>query len=416
MIGIVALAAVLAGMLVERRRPVASRQGLLLGGFIICIGLSRASNGWVGGALGAMAEFGNPALLFVLTIWNVTSIRRLAITCFVYLGCLSLLACASLAAFHFGFMADRLVMHQYQELADAPQEPTAPAEIPADDTSGFYLWRVRSLGFLNDPNDFAQALVMVIPFLGLAYERRRVLRNLLLTATGMVLLYTIYLTHSRGAIVALGGVFVVGLRSRLGWMKTAVLAITLAGAAAATNMAGGRAFSTQEESAGGRLDLWGEGLNMLRTHPLLGVGYGGFLDATPDYMTAHNSFVLCFSELGLVGYFIWLALILDSVLELNQLTRLTGDGPEAQMARWGVAIRCSLVGFLTAALFLSRTYSPSMYLLIGLATALWQCAKDAVPEVERVETPSLFLRVGAIEVLSLALIYAVVIGKHSSSG
>ena len=61
----------------------------------------------------------------------------------------------------------------------------------------------------------------------------------------------------------------------------------------------------QDESNAGRLDAWSAGLGMFRQQPFFGVGYNMFTDH--NEITAHNSFVLCFAELGLFGYFIWLA-------------------------------------------------------------------------------------------------------------
>jgi hypothetical protein len=65
------------------------------------------------------------------------------------------------------------------------------------------------------------------------------------------------LTHSRGAVVGLASLLFVGMRQTLG--------------------------------------------------PVFGVSYNSFTDH--HERTTHNSFVLCFAELGLLGYFTWLALV-----------------------------------------------------------------------------------------------------------
>jgi hypothetical protein len=108
---------------------------------------------------------------------------------------------------------------------------------------------------------------------------------------------------------------------------------------------------------------------MLKNNLLLGTGYGNFTDH--HYLTAHNSFVLCFAELGLLGYFFWIALI---VLVYRGLTKVIAEAPQlSEERKYAVLLRSSLVGFLTCAWFLSRTYQPTLYLLLGLATAAWYC-------------------------------------------
>ena len=48
-----------------------------------------------------------------------------------------------------------------------------------------------------------------------------------------------------------------------------------------------------------RLGYWAEGLQLLRDSPLFGIGQGNFGLAIGN--VAHNSFVHCFTELGVIG-------------------------------------------------------------------------------------------------------------------
>ena len=65
----------------------------------------------------------------------------------------------------------------------------------------------------------------------------------------------------------------------------------------AASAIGGRAISSKEQSAAERIEAWSVGLELLKWRPLFGAGYGNFTDH--HHLTAHNSFVLCFAELGL---------------------------------------------------------------------------------------------------------------------
>src|SRR5690606_13952047 len=122
-----------------------------------------------------------------------------------------------------------------------------------------------------------------------------------------ILLYALWLTRSRGGMLGLSVVLAYSMLQRTGPVRAGIAVAAFAMAVIATGATGGRGYSAGEASAGGRIDAWSEGLTMLGNHPVFGVGYGNFGEHH-DY-TAHNSFVLAFSELGLVGYLFWLALL-----------------------------------------------------------------------------------------------------------
>src|SRR5690606_28660361 len=168
------------------------------------------------------------------------------------------------------------------------------------------IWRVRSWGFLNDPNDFAQAIVMALPMLFGARLEGRALRNLFrVWLPAAILVYAVWLTRSRGGVLGLGIILAYGMLHRTGPVRAGIAVTLLALVAMATGATGGRGYSSGEASAGGRIDAWSEGLTMLSANPLFGVGYGNFIEHH-EY-TAHNSFVFAFAEIGLVGYAFWLA-------------------------------------------------------------------------------------------------------------
>jgi O-antigen ligase len=183
----------------------------------------------------------------------------------------------------------------------------------------------------------------------------------------------------------------------------------------ALNFTGGRAIGPAEGAD--RLEAWSAGLQLFKSAPLFGTGFGSFTDF--NEITAHNSFVLCLAELGLVGSTIWLALIVTTMTSLNGIIKRREETPTAGGDRqehipdpavetsvfeslaittttaiateveteiepeidvapeelqkvpkpWVVAMRLALVGFIATSWFLSRTYSTPMYLILGLAAA-----------------------------------------------
>lgn len=362
------------------RKQVAARaiDFKLLFGFMLTLGLSLLFNGWAGGAFTAMNDFSTSSMLFVLVALNVTTLERLKKTCAAVVLSMLFAAGFGIQAFHTGQYASQLVLrqtapsHEDDDPSRAP--PSSASEIPAQDTTGWYLWRVRGQGFLSDPNDFSQVLVMCLPLLWAAWRAGKHLRNLLFViAPGAMMGYGIYLSQSRGAMLGAASLLFFTVREWLGTTRTTVL-MALGGAGfIAASAIGGRAISSKEQSAAERIEAWSVGLELLKWRPVFGVGYGNFTDHNP--LTAHNSFVLCFAELGLVGYFLWIGMI---VLTFKSLTAVIDCMPSRNPHRQMVALlRNSLVGFLVCAWFLSRTYQPVLYFLLALCVSSWYCATQS---------------------------------------
>jgi putative inorganic carbon (HCO3(-)) transporter len=412
LLGSVALAAAVVHVLGAGRPAARKLHVVLMLVLLVCIALSKIANGWAGGAVVALSDFSISALLWLLTVLNVTSIPRLRVTLATIVLSTLIISVAGIAAYHYGFMADRLVLRQQVgEEGDGP--PADAVDVPANDTSGQFLWRVKNLGFLGDPNDFAQVIVVALPMLGIWYRQRRFFRNVVvLGVPGGALLYTIFLTHSRGAVLGLASLLFFGMRKTLGVVKTGILVGVLLGAVVVTNVAGSRGFSAQEESAGSRILAWSDGLTMLRQQPLFGVGYNSFTDH--HERTAHNSFVLCFAELGLIGYFTWLALVVTAFRDVNQVANLSGEGAELASRPYAAMLRSSLLGFLTCAYFLSRTYAPPLFLLLALCIVTWRCASDEESNTKLLPAQRWVLPTAAILAGSLALVYVMVRVKHTT--
>jgi putative inorganic carbon (HCO3(-)) transporter len=151
----------------------------------------------------------------------------------------------------------------------------------------------------------------------------------------------------------------------------------------ALDFAGGRGISIADGAD--RLEAWSNGLQMFKSAPVFGIGYGSFSERNND-LTAHNSLVLCLAELGLVGSTVWVALLITTALGLNSIMRpqMTKEPTECQSqppsaaaeekkslvpTHWIMAVHLALISFMTTSWFLSRSYSITMYLVLGLATA-----------------------------------------------
>jgi len=378
-----------------------SIQTFLLVGFILAIALSEMANGWFGGVFASWATFLPSAAIFFGIVGNVTTIRKLKIVTLAAVASCLVVVVEALCGYYGGFRGDTFVLQQNQ--------------YPADLSLGS-IGRLRGAGFLSDPNDFAQILIMALPLIYLAWRRGRGNANyLLVLVPSALLLWAVYLTHSRGALVALAVVVLVAMQKKLGRAASAGLAIALVLGMFALNFTGGRAIGPAEGAD--RLEAWSVGLQLFKRAPLFGTGFGSFTDFSE--ITAHNSFVLCLAELGLVGSTIWLALLVTTMTSLNGIIKRREGAPttgrrvdrrehvpdppvessffeslafttrtatvtatevetKIEIAplqlhkvptQWVVAMRLALVGFITTSWFLSRSYSTPMYLILGLAAA-----------------------------------------------
>jgi putative inorganic carbon (HCO3(-)) transporter len=417
-VGTAGLAAAAASLLQRGSRPIANLQLLAV---ILCTAVMAVSlmiaERWFGAPILTLQRFGPSLTIFVLAICTVTSVDRLRIAAGCVIVLTMVLMLQGAAAYHLDYNSQLFLLNRTltnEEPAPAPLEDQAASD-SVDDVSvdigeadeGRGSSRIQALGFMNDPNDLAMALVVGLGLLGGLWTPRRPLPNLLLAAAAGAFVYGIYLTRSRGGMVALVVVLWRIAASRVGRIAALFVLVALAAGATALDF-GGRALSTElDASASERLVAWVEGFEMLKSQPMLGVGYGQFLDH--HTLTAHNSLVLCFAETGLVGCFFWVGLFVVTGLELRALKNLPGDEPfDGVVRRWAEGLQLSLIGFGAAAFLLSRTFVPTLYLIIGLSAALAAIARNANRSVPLPRLPELGMLVLACELISIGIVYMMV--------
>jgi O-antigen ligase len=328
-----------------------SQQTALLMVFWFAVVMSVLSRGWLRPSLSAFLAFGLVVCIYSLVSLNAFSVARIKIFCRVISLCAMVMAVEGILAYFAGFQAEKLM------IAD----------------------RVRGYGVLNDPNDFAQFLLIGLAFLGLSWKKYHLLGNfvtVLLPAS--VLIFAIYLTGSRGAIFGLAALVFVAASTRMGKGKAFLIAGVIFALLVVGKFGGGRDISLHEGSAGGRVVAWGSGISQLKTNPLFGVGFQQFEEYND--LTAHNSFVLCFAELGFFGYFFWLALLVTTATGLEALAKIPVKTPEdADFSKCVTVVRAALYTFLATSWFLSRTYHETLYIILGLAAVLISMRRNEIP-------------------------------------
>jgi O-antigen ligase len=265
----------------------------------------------------------------------------------------------------------------------------------------------RLTGGVADPNELAAILVPALAFasFALAGLRGTLVRSALLSAMALFSI-ALFLTGSRGGLIGLAVTFVAAL-VLAGPMRphalAVILVVTALGVSYYTLVAPPESLERVTEfSAGGgtgRTDLWSIALEIIREHPLVGVGVGNFQVVEPLYAAgtinlpnvefvvdtpkvAHNTYLEVFAELGLIGALTFGAILIASLaLALRSIPvfRQRQDFQTEMLARGLVVGMC---GLLVAYVFISGQYEKQLWLLVGVAASLSSvAARRSGPEV-----------------------------------
>ncbi len=346
--------------LASRAKTFAAPQFLILPVFMLVLMFSEVVNHWTGGALEQLASFGPGVIAFFVLATAVSQSRdRVTITFAVFALCSMVLALHGIDQKQHGVGWTGMGM-----VEDG---------------------RIQYVGIFSDPNDLGLLFVTALPMAFFLSGRGGFLRRIFWLAGAGLLLYGIYLTNSRGALLAVlvvAGVYVwhrrgmltAGVLSSVGLVVMQLLSSRM------------QELDADEESASGRVDAWYEGLHMFTSHPVFGVGAGNFTDY--NYLTAHNSFVLVLAETGFVGFTLWLAFVgygfwmaiaalRYKPTPISEEDDLTADWlMERKIA---MTLLLSLCGMFAAAFFLSRSYMIVMYLMAAIVVGYYVGARKRHP-------------------------------------
>jgi O-antigen ligase len=248
-----------------------------------------------------------------------------------------------------------------------------------------------------DPNDFAMLLVCSIPLAVYFMQARSKLLARLLVGLALILFVVILVrTGSRGGFLGFIAALVyllfrfkgIPVRIRVAAITVGLVTLSLAGTDKYWELMG--TLKNPEEDynftkAGGRWQIWQRGVGYLAQHPVTGGGLNNFgaAEGWSDMNRArtkegkgwiaaapHNSFLQAATELGILGFGFFIALLFVSLRACSSRAppRATPEEKDEQaMAR---ALAGALVGYVVAGFFLSQAYSAYLYSLLGLAAGL----------------------------------------------
>ncbi len=251
-------------------------------------------------------------------------------------------------------------------------------------------------GMLLDNNDFALANTMNLPFLwyvsydvsGVRYGRAL---KLLMRVAFFLTILTIISTGSRGGFLAMSAtLFIMAMKTRFkvpalaGIVMLGLIALLLAPPEFIARLRSiGNA--TEDASAQARFISWQVAINMIKAHPVFGIGFQNMFYEFPRYLggvyipqgttvvenhVAHNSYLQIWAESGTLAYLVFMFILITTIRRLRAVTRSVKDTAEAWASNYSKAIEVTLYGYMVGATFLNRAHFDLVYQLVAVAVAL----------------------------------------------
>lgn len=387
-IAILSVLSVIVILLAHRPIQLMPQHYLILAIFPITI-ISGGLNGWLGEGVSEAIKYINGCLipLFIFSVvYNSASRQKI----FMWLSLM-----AALIFIHNGYT---------QQTSGSTYGWAANSHYVEDG-------RITYIGILSDPNDLGVFFMMNIPFSLYFMTKSNAIGKVLGLTTFSLLLYGIYMTNSRGTMLAVVGMTGLYMLIRFGGTKAIIAGLTLSPPVLFV-VSTFRTVSSQEASAMGRLWAWWDGLEMLKVNPVFGIGSNNFMEQ--HGRVAHNTYIQIAAELGLSGYILWTtALLLTLAMGFTAIiytkNRLPEDIPEKIKNELTLCSTFfySLCGFSMTAFFLSRHRFIIYFIVAGLLLASYQRLAKLIGEEFTIDYKKTIKKILVIEASILIFIYII---------
>ncbi len=242
--------------------------------------------------------------------------------------------------------------------------------------------RAGGFGWYENANDLSVILVTTIPLsILLANTAKRAIFRYIYLCVSALFAFNILFTGSRNGLL---GLLVVGILSIIFSVRYSrairtislvllVFSIFTVGLKAVIDRRDLASNLTGDDSSENRIEQWRAGAKMFITHPIFGVGPGGFMDDVSDYggirgLAPHNTLIQVFAESGLVGGILFLLFSFKPIYDLWPIMVKEENSSEEVIYYKFVAV--SLLGFWICAFFTNRYQFYILYILVALSVAV----------------------------------------------
>ena len=316
--------------------------------------MSHLAHGYFAGMMDAIPVAFRLCLFLILLLVVTNSIKRLQWVVFILL-------------FGACVMAVHAIMQERTGSGFGGQLPIRFFYTPKD------RWVQQSLffGIFQDPNDLGQFLATCIPLAFAVPKRLRFTTFILAVGAVWLLADGMLATQSRGTLV--GVIASVGCIIFM-WLPVKWLpyigGLALLGGVVACAFGGGALL---DESAHDRVVFWGEANRYFKHNFIFGGGLGMFGEITGTDRAAHNAFVLCYTELGLFGYWFWFNMLTLGIIgcwRVRMAFRRTRNPEQAYLRRVAGLCIASMAGFAASSYFLSRAYAFPLFFLFAILASV----------------------------------------------
>lgn len=258
----------------------------------------------------------------------------------------------------------------------------------------------RATGTIGDPNELASVLLVGLALgAGIAIGRNRLPPLRLIAALAVPLCAAgVFLSLSRGGLVALGALMIAGTIFAGRWRIaiTAMLTVVaIGGVVYFTQLAPLPARERVSAAGGGtgRTDLWTVAWRMVQAHPLNGVGVGNFPNTSADYtlrpgvivrtdlifnqqpFVTHNTYLQILAETGIPGLLLFLSVIVACMRCMLRAARIWARRGEKTMEALARSMFLGLCGMLVADFFISVMYNKLLWVMFALGPATYAIAR-----------------------------------------
>ncbi len=346
-------------------------------GFTFSIATSHLTNGAISLAAEGVFNMVKVLMYFLMLVSVVNSVSRLRQFLKITVLCSSFMVLLSVIDYH-DFVAEwsnrsdlYTVREVEKDLPDSvPKQLRHVTDLAGSTPDGQPIWvfRLRGLGMFHDPNDLASLAVVtaIISLYFLADPNSPGVRYLWLAPLGLMT-HAVFMTHSRGGILAFGVACMAWLAVKYG--GKVAMGIGALGACAVP-VALGRQGNIEISGGTGqqRIQLWADGLAQLKSMKLpFGIGENKYGEVAG--LAAHNSYVHAYVELGFFGGTMFFGCFLFAAWAFYRIKRDRIPILDPELRRMMPYIAGMLAGWCTGMASLSRCYVPPTYMIVGVAAA-----------------------------------------------